>query len=126
MLGSVISFLIAVLSGMGIGSGGFLVIYLSLAEQTPQLAAQGINLLFFLFSSGASLFLHAKKRKLFGGAIAVMTVMGMIGSPLGSLAASALPSELLKKLFGGMLIVSGMLSLRKMALKSRKNKKILP
>ena len=126
MLDSVISFLIAVLSGMGIGSGGFLVIYLSLATQMPQLAAQGINLLFFLFSSGASLFLHAKKRRLFGGAIAVMSTMGMIGSPLGSLAAAALPSELLKKLFGGMLIVSGLLSLRKAAAKSQKKKKILP
>ena len=125
MLDSVISFLIAVLSGMGIGSGGFLVIYLSLATQMPQLAAQGINLLFFLFSSGASLFLHSKKRKLFGGAIATMSAMGMIGSPLGSLAAAALPSELLKKLFGGMLIVSGLLSLRKTASKSKKKKKIL-
>ncbi len=125
MLGSVVSFMIAVLSGMGIGSGGFLVIYLSLAEQMQQLAAQGVNLLFFLFSSGASLFLHAKKRRLFTGAIAVMTVMGMIGSPLGSIAAAALPSELLRKMFGGMLIISGMLSLRKTALKGKKNKKIL-
>ena len=124
MLDSIVSFLIAILSGMGIGSGGFLVIYLSLAEQTPQLAAQGINLLFFLFSGSASLFWHAKKRTLYGGAILLMSTMGMIGSPLGSLAAAALPSDLLKKLFGGMLIVSGMLSLRKIASK-RKNKKLL-
>ncbi len=125
----IVSFIIAVLSGMGIGSGGFLVIYLTLAENVAQLAAQGINLLFFLFSSAASLFYHMKKRKLFGGAILAMSAMGILGSPLGSLAAAALPSDLLRKLFGGMLILSGMLALRKSLSqnrKQRKNKKILP
>lgn len=129
MLDSIVAFIIAVLSGMGIGSGGFLVIYLSLAEQLPQITAQGINLLFFLFSSGASLLLHMRKRKLFGGVILAMSAMGVIGSPLGSLAAAALPSDILRKLFGGMLIVSGLLSLQKNLAKSKKEqkkKKILP
>lgn len=125
----IVSFLIAVLSGMGIGSGGFLVLYLTLAENLPQLTAQGINLLFFLFANASSLFFHMRKRKLFGGVILTMSAMGLLGSPLGSLAAAALPAQLLRKLFGGMLILSGMLALRKnMCRKSRKqkNKKILP
>ena len=37
------SFSIAVLSGMGIGSGGLFVIYLTLVSSTPQLAAQGLD-----------------------------------------------------------------------------------
>lgn len=124
-----VSFIIAVLSGMGIGSGGFLVIYLTLAENMAQIAAQGINLLFFLFSSAASLLFHMRKRKLFGSAILAMSAMGLLGSPLGSLAAAALPSDLLRKLFGGMLILSGMLALRKnlaFSKKKTKDKKILP
>lgn len=120
----IVSFIIAALSGMGIGSGGFLVIYLTLAENIPQLAAQGINLLFFLFSSAASLFFHMKKRKLFGSAILAMSALGLVGSPLGSLAAAALPSGLLRKLFGGMLILSGMLALRKNLSQSKKEKNI--
>lgn len=129
MRDAIVAFVIAVLSGMGIGSGGFLVLYLTLAERMAQLAAQGINLLFFLFSSGASLLVHMRKRRLFGGAILAMSAMGMLGSPLGSLVAAALPSELLRKLFGGMLILSGMLALRKSLLRDRgnkKNQKILP
>ncbi len=128
MLDAIVAFIIAVLSGMGIGSGGFLVIYLSLAEGMPQLTAQGINLLFFLFSSAASLFLHMRKRRLFGGAILAMSAMGVLGSPLGSLAAAALPQGLLRKLFGAMLIISGLLALRKSLSKDKKkkNKKILP
>ena len=125
MVDATVSFIIAALSGMGIGSGGFLVIYLSLAENMPQLAAQGINLLFFLFSCSSSLFFHMRKRKLFSGVILIMSVMGCLCSPLGSLAASVLPSEILRKLFGGMLIVSGLLSLRK-SLVTKKQKKILP
>ena len=121
MRDAIVAFVIAVLSGMGIGSGGFLVLYLTLAEGMAQLAAQGINLLFFLFSSGASLLVHMRKRRLFGGAILAMSAMGMLGSPLGSLAAAALPSELLRKLFGGMLILSGMLALRKSLLRDRGN-----
>lgn len=125
---TVVAFLIATLSGMGIGSGGFLVIYLSLAENMPQLTAQGINLLFFLFSSAASLLLHMRRRRLFGSVILTMSAMGVVGSPLGSLAAAALPGGLLRKLFGGMLIVSGLLALRKSLShgKSKRNKKILP
>ena len=48
------TFVFAALAGMGIGSGGLLVLYLTLIRGTPQLSAQGFNLLFFLFSSGAS------------------------------------------------------------------------
>ncbi|MBE6661864.1 MAG: sulfite exporter TauE/SafE family protein [Ruminococcaceae bacterium] len=124
MTDAIVAFIIAVLSGMGIGSGGFLVIYLTLAEGMPQLAAQGINLLFFLFSSAASLFLHMRKRRLFGGAILAMSAMGVLGSPLGSLAAAVLPSGVLRKLFGGMLILSGMLALRKSVLADKKREKI--
>ena len=38
-------FLIAVLSGMGVGSAGLLVAYLTAFADVPQITAQGINLL---------------------------------------------------------------------------------
>ena len=45
------AFLIAILSGMGVGSAGLLVVYLTMVLGAPQLTAQGINLLFFLPSA---------------------------------------------------------------------------
>lgn len=108
-----VSLVIALLSGMGVGSGGLLVIYLSLAENVPQLTAQGINLLFFLFASSSSLLVHILKRKIYIGAIAVMSLFGIFGSVFGSLVAANLPSDLLRKLFGGMLVISGIISFRK-------------
>ena len=113
MVHLLVALLIAALSGLGIGSGGLLVIYLTLVEGADQLIAQGINLLFFLFSSGASLVFHLKKRRLFGGVILIMSLAGLVGAAAGSLLALSLPSHVLRRLFGGMLTASGMVVLRK-------------
>ncbi len=108
-----VSLLIAVLSGMGVGSAGLLVTYLTLFENVPQLGAQGINLLFFLFASGASLIVHMTKRKLLGKALLIMGACGIVGSLTGSFFAAHIPASLLGKIFGGMLVVSGITALKK-------------
>ena len=107
MINIVASFLIAVLSGMGVGSGGLFVIWLTIIVGTPQIAAQGLNLLFFLFSAGASLLVHVSKRKMLWGAVLLLTAVGIIGSLIGSLIAGVISADLMKKLFGAMLIASG-------------------
>ncbi len=55
MIESVVGFITALLAGLGIGGGGLLVIYLVLWTNCEQLSAQGINLLFFLFSSASAM-----------------------------------------------------------------------
>ena len=52
------SFGVAILSGLGVGSAGLLVVFLTAVLQVPQLTAQGMNLVFFLFSSGSALTVH--------------------------------------------------------------------
>ncbi len=105
--------LISVLSGMGVGGGGLFVIYLSLFTDTPQLVAQGMNLLFFLFSSGASMLIHLRERNLFFSAIIIMAAAGIMGALLGSGLAEYVSQALLRKIFGTMLAVSGILSLKR-------------
>lgn len=102
---------IAALSGMGIGSGGLFVIYLTFVDAVPQLAAQGYNLLFFIFSSGASLIIHLQKRAFFWGSVLIMTVFGIVGALLGSFVAGLLSVEIIRKIFGAMLAVSGGIAL---------------
>ena len=51
MVSFIVALITSVLSGLGIGGGGLLVIYLAFFTDTPQITAQGINLLFFIFSS---------------------------------------------------------------------------
>lgn len=102
-----IVFAVAVLSGLGVGSAGLLVIWLTIAENLPQLTAQGLNLVFFLFSSGAALTVHLSRTELLSGAILLMIPGGIAGSLLGTFLAGVLPEEILRKLFGLLLIVAG-------------------
>lgn len=107
LIHALVASLIGILSGLGIGSGGLLVIYLTLALGADQLTAQGINLWFFLFSSAASLAVQWGKRRLYFRVILVMTLSGLVGALGGSLLASMLPRAILRRLFGAMLTVCG-------------------
>lgn len=118
MVSILIGFSIAVLSGLGVGSGGLFVIWLTLIEGVQQIYAQGLNLLFFLFSAGASLLIHVSKRKILWPAVFFLIAVGIIGSLFGSFIAGFIPSLLMRKLFGAMLVISGMFSvLRKKSVK---------
>ncbi len=107
----IVAFFTAILSGMGVGSAGLFVTWLSLVEQAPQLTAQGLNLIFFLFSSGAALLVHLFFIKLPLGIILLLILSGCGGSLLGTLLAGALPERALRVLFGVFLIVSGAVGL---------------
>lgn len=113
MLDSIIIFIIAALSGLGVGSGGLLVIYLTLIKNTPQLAAQGANLIFFILASLSSLLFNLPKRRIPFGAVAVMTALGIAGSFAGTYFASLLSPYVLRKIFGFMLVLSGLYAIKK-------------
>lgn len=67
----------AALAGLGVGGGGLLVLWLTFVTGTEQLAAQGINILFYICASGASLPVHIKKRKL---SLAVLLTLALTGA----------------------------------------------
>ncbi len=110
---AIIAFFVAILSGLGVGSAGLLVVFLTAVEHLPQLTAQGLNLLFFLFSSGASLIVHMLRIPLLLGCILLLLPGGILGTFLGTAAAHILPQALLRRLFGILLILSGSLGLLK-------------
>lgn len=106
-------FIIASMAGLGIGGGGLLVIYLTLVLKLEQLPAQGLNLLFFVIASGSSLFIHAGKRKLDIKLILIISASGIIGALIGMELSDIIHPELIKKFFGGLLLLSGAVSLFK-------------
>lgn len=112
MLELMISFLIAVLSGLGIGGGGLFAVFLALFGDVPQLAVQGMNLFFFIFSAGASVTVQLYKQKIAFASVAIMIVFGIVGVLLGVASARALPEEYLRHAFGIMLLVGGILSFK--------------
>lgn len=104
-------FIIGTMTGMGIGGGGLLVIYLTLLRGVQQLSAQSLNLYFFIIASAASLLIHFRRRRIEISRVIPAVAAGMIFAFLGSHTAGILPEELIRRLFGIMLIVSGALSL---------------
>lgn len=118
-----ISFIIAILSGLGIGGGGLLVIYLALFSSIGQLQIQGINLSFFLLAASASVIVHIKKRKLYKGIILITSIAGIAGALLGCFAAKIISPEILRKIFGVLLVVSGMLTFKKSSRQREKTKR---
>ena len=106
-----VAFLIAVIVGLGVGGGGFFVIYLTLCLNYPQLLAQGTNLLFFLVCSVASLFVHARKRRLFKKSLIPIILFSLVGTLTGSSLATAVPTKIPRLLLGCLLIFSGAVAL---------------
>ena len=105
------AFLSAVLSGLGIGSAGIFVLYLTLIAGYAQPEAQALNLLFFLLSAGAALLLHIRERRIPVRVVLFLVVCAIPGALIGSYLARVLDAGLLRKLFGGMLVVTGLPSL---------------
>ena len=107
MLDFLVSLGVATLSGMGVGSGGLLVVYLTMTERMGQVAAQGINLFFFLFASGASCAVNSRLRNIAWGPVGILGISGSAGAILGAFLASVLHPDVIRILFGAMLIITG-------------------
>ena len=100
--------ILGALSGMGVGGAGLLVIYLTALRGVSQTNAQGINLYFFIFASVSAMFIHAQKRNINYKYVLLSLTGGIPAAYIGSSAAAASNPELLRKIFGAMLIFSGL------------------
>lgn len=104
MVGAVLGFL----SGLGIGGGSLLILYLTLAVGMSQMEARGINLLFYLPCAGIAAAMRWRdgtvNLKRIWPAIAAGCTMAAV---LGLLGAGA-DSGILRKCFGGLLVVTGL------------------
>ena len=101
----------AVLSGMGVGSAGIFTLCLTALLGYPQAEAQALNLAFFLFSAGASLLIHRRARVMPRRVILILIVCALPGALAGSYLARVLDPSILRRLFGGMLVTTGILGL---------------
>ncbi len=108
LIDTLVTLLIAVLSGMGVGSGGLMVLYLTLVREAPQLTAQGFNLLFFLFSAGSSMAVHLGRRAIRLPAVALMIAAGLPCAYLGARLALGLPEGVVTRVFGIFLVLAGL------------------
>lgn len=97
-----------VLSGFGVGGGTLLLIYMTAFAGLPQNQAQGINLLYFLPAAGASLPAHTRNGFLETSVLLPAIAAGLACAALGAWAATGLDTTLLRRFFGGFLILVGL------------------
>ena len=102
-----VALLIATLSGLGVGSGGLLVIWLTLLGGVAPETARGLNLLFFVFSSGSAMIVHSLKGRIRIKNVVFLALFACIGTLLGAFIGTHTDSAMLKKIFGAMLFISG-------------------
>lgn len=107
MLDIIVGTAVAVLSGMGVGSGGLLVVYLTLAAGMSQAPAQALNLFFFLFAASASTAVNIRRRNISWGCVILLGLGGAVGAIAGSAIAAVAKPRVLRMLFGIMLTVTG-------------------
>ncbi len=104
-----------ILGSMGLGGGGILIIYLSLFTDTKQLTAQGINLLFFVPIGLLSVIIYSLKKQIKWKITLKIALFGIIGTVIGIFLANYLGGDITSKIFGGLLIIMGIIQLLKKA-----------
>ena len=101
---NVLSFIIGVLtgivSGLGIGGGSLLVLYLTAIAGVSQYQAGGINLLYFIGCAPAALVGHVKNKQVHIQTAIVCILGGLISVIPVSLLARQIDTDLLRRLFG--------------------------
>ena len=96
-----------VLSGFGVGGGTLLLLYLTAFAGVEQHLAQGINLVYFLPAAAAALPSHIKNGYVDRPAALPAILAGLATAGLCAWAASGLDTGLLRRCFGGFLLVVG-------------------
>ena len=100
-----------VLSGFGVGGGTLLLVYLTTFAGVDQHLAQGINLLYFLPAALTALPAHWKNGYVKREALLPAILAGLLLSGGAAWLATGLDSGVLRRAFGGFLIVLGLYEL---------------
>lgn len=115
LVGTILGFL----SGLGTGGGSLLILWLTLVLQMDPAPARLINLMFFLPSAAVATFFNHRGRPLPIKKLLPPILAGCITAAAASVMAKNMDTEHLKKLFGILLIFTG---IRELCYRARKPK----
>lgn len=100
--------LLGFLSGIGVGGGSLLMLWLTIVLNVPQNLARSINLLFFIPSALIACCFRWRQGCLNWKTVLPAMVSGCIAAAAFSWLSTNLDTDLLKKLFGGLLLLTGL------------------
>lgn len=96
------------LAGIGVGGGSLLILWLTVILHTEQSQARLINLMFFIPSAVIACVFRWKQGKLDLPRITPAIVTGCLSAALFSFIGMKLEEEILKKMFGVLLLLAGL------------------
>ena len=111
-LALLIGVLTGIISGFGIGGGSLLVLYLTAFAGVAQYTAGGINLLYFIGCAPAALVGHIRHKTIEWQATLWCSVGGIATVIPTALIAANMDTNLLRRLFGILLLCIGVKELR--------------
>lgn len=101
------AFFTGIFASLGVGGGMILIIYLTVFAGFDQLAAQGINLVYFIPIAALSVILHSRNHLIEWKKIIPSIITGIVFAALGTLAAKYIGSPGLKKIFAVFIFLIG-------------------
>lgn len=93
------------LGGMGMGGGTVLIPLLNIGFGLEQHLAQAINLISFVPMAGAALVIHVKNGLVGTSGLMRIILAGLVSCAAGCFIAREINAEVLKRIFGGFLMV---------------------
>lgn len=97
-------FLSGVLGSLGVGGGGVLIVFLTFFLSFQREAAAFTNLLFFIPIALFSTIIYTKQKQIEFKKVLFLVPTGLIGSAVGVYLSNVIETDILTKIFGGILI----------------------
>ena len=101
--------LFGIIGGMGMGGGIVLIPVLTLLFGMSQHQAQGLNLLTFFPMAVFAIIAHLRKKRIDVKTAVLMGLVGAAGAAGGAWLCSVIEGEVLRRIFGGFLILLGII-----------------
>ena len=102
-----VAIVLGFLAGLGVGGGSLLMLWLTFIVGLEQTQARIINLLFFLPSAGIATVFHHKQGSVKLKKIQPAILTGCIAAACFSYVGQHIDTTVLRKCFGGLLLVTG-------------------
>lgn len=102
------AFVAGIFASLGVGGGMILILFLTIFEGTDQIAAQGINLIYFIPIALLSIVIHKKNKLIELKKIIPAIITGVAGAIAGTYLAQYIGSPMLSKIFGGFILLIGL------------------
>ena len=103
-----------ILSAWGVGGGTLLLLVMTLLLDVPQQQAAAVNLLYFLPTAAMGVVSHARNGLLETEVLKAAIPWGTTAAAAGALAATAVETEVLRRLFGVYLLLAAGSTLRQL------------